>query len=57
MLEASVLILAATQLLYVLLLHTGMFNSNYWPDYQDPFKETCREPPRDQPTEPVETLA
>lgn len=57
MLEASIVILAATQLLYVLLLHTGMFNSNYWPDYEDPYKETCREPARDRPLERVETLA
>ncbi|KAF3322197.1 AWPM-19-like family [Carex littledalei] len=46
-LEASIVILAATQLLYVLLLHTGMFNSNYCPDYEDPYKE----PTRDRPLE------
>ncbi|KAJ3706361.1 hypothetical protein LUZ61_010066 [Rhynchospora tenuis] len=56
-LEASIVIVAATQLFYVLLLHTGMFNSNYWPDYQDPYKDPCREPPRNQPIEPVEALA
>lgn len=35
-LEAFIIILAFTQLLYVLLLHAGMFSSKYGPGYRDP---------------------
>ena len=35
-LEAFIIILAFTQLLYVLLLHAGMFSSKYGPAYRDP---------------------
>ncbi|XP_078167443.1 membrane protein PM19L-like [Carex rostrata] len=56
-LEAIIVILVATQLLYVLLLHIGMLNSNYWPDYEYPYKEPRREPTTDRPLERVETLA
>lgn len=33
--EAFVIILTFTQLLYVLLLHAGMFSSKYGPGYRD----------------------
>ena len=36
MLEAFIIILTFTQLLYVLLLHAGMFSSKYGPAYGDP---------------------
>ncbi|XP_072959142.1 membrane protein PM19L-like [Typha angustifolia] len=35
-LEAFVIILAFTQLLYVLVLHAGMYSSSYGPGYRDP---------------------
>ncbi|CAN1279037.1 Membrane protein PM19L, partial [Linum perenne] len=35
-LEAFIIILGITQLLYVLLLHAGMFSSKYGPGYRDP---------------------
>lgn len=35
-LEAFIIILAFTQLLYVLLLHAGTFSSKYGPGYRDP---------------------
>lgn len=34
-LEAFVIILAFTQLLYVLMLHAGIFSSKYGPGYRD----------------------
>ncbi|KAL3812401.1 hypothetical protein ACJIZ3_013669 [Penstemon smallii] len=34
--EAFVIILGVTQLLYVLLLHAGIFSSSYGPGYRDP---------------------
>lgn len=35
-LEGFIIVLAFTQLLYVLLLHAGMFSSRYGPGYRDP---------------------
>lgn len=35
MVEAFIIILTFTQLLYVLLLHAGMFSSKYGPGYRD----------------------
>ncbi|XVF66375.1 hypothetical protein PTKIN_Ptkin10aG0030800 [Pterospermum kingtungense] len=35
-LEAFIIILTFTQLLYVLLIHAGVFNSRYGPGYRDP---------------------
>lgn len=34
-LEAFIIILAFTQLLYILLLHAGIFSSKYGPGYRD----------------------
>ena len=35
MLEAFIIILTFTQLLYLLMIHAGMFSSKYGPGYRD----------------------
>lgn len=36
MVEGFIIVLGVTQLLYVLMLHAGLFSSSYGPGYRDP---------------------
>ncbi|WMV31303.1 hypothetical protein MTR67_024688, partial [Solanum verrucosum] len=44
-LEGFTIVLAFTQLLYVLMLHAGMFSSRYGPGYREPEYGSGRVPP------------
>ncbi|CAM8973023.1 unnamed protein product [Rhodiola kirilowii] len=52
--EAFIIILAFTQLLYLLMLHAGMFSSKYGPGYRDAeYGATGMDPMHKTGTNPV----